>query len=85
MPEADGDAGAGVCGFGVGGVGGAAGEDAESGEEGTQGGKAGACYAEGLFYDGPEDGGGDGVFEVGEVGEVEGPDADDRCDAGAVE
>ena len=59
-------------------------EEADAGEEGAEGGETGADDAEGLLDYGPDYGGGDGVFEVGEVDEVEGPDADDGGDAGAV-
>lgn len=72
------------CIFGVGGVGCSDREKADAGEKGPQRGEAGADDAEGLLHYGPDYSGRNGVLEVVEVDQVEGPDANDGSNTSAV-
>ena len=59
-------------------------EKADAGEEGPERGEAGADYAEGLLHHGPDYRSRNGVLEVFEVYQVEGPDANNGSNASAV-
>ena len=63
---------------------GAGGELADADDEGAEGREGGAGHAEGLFDDGEDGGGDDGVGDVFFDDLAEGGDADDGGDAGAV-
>lgn len=84
MTKPNGGTGARICVFGVENVGGFNREKAKAGEKRPERRQAGADYAKGLLHYGPDYGGRNGILEIVEVCQVEGPDADNGSNTSAV-